>query len=122
MTKMRVRTFYGEIMEIPIDEEGRYRCPVCGDNWDDVPPYSANGQTDFDICPSCHTAYGLDDCEHKAHPGEPLAQRIARLRTRWLDGKGWSQSALDQVEQWLGLGREELEKQKASLGDATRLD
>jgi hypothetical protein len=60
-----------------------FLCPVCGYNDTLAPPY-ADGQDDWyqEICPSCGTQFGYDDCTRTHH----------ELRQRWLDGgaRWWS--------------------------------
>lgn len=60
-----------------------FLCPVCGYNDASAPPY-ADGQDDWyqEICPSCGTQFGYDDC----------TSTHQELRQRWLDGgaRWWS--------------------------------
>lgn len=62
-----------------------FLCPVCGYNDALAPPYK-NGQYDWyqEICPSCGTQFGYDDCgiSHQ------------ELRRKWLAGgaRWWSSS------------------------------
>src|SRR5688572_8824757 len=87
----------GEMISIHETSEGHFACPVCGDDWGDLAPYSngfpcdANGKPigetfafpSHDICPCCDTHFGPDDY---VNPGEGIStvERWEQLRAEWL--------------------------------------
>lgn len=102
-------------MLLPIDESGHYLCLVCGEDWGDTPPYGEDGGPSFDMCSRCGTEYGYHDGETLHHPGEPLAQRIIRLRVEWLERAGWPAEALAQLQRQLAINEEEARRDAAAL-------
>ena len=61
------------------------------------------------ICQCCYNQLGFDDYEGSPH--ESVNEAWQHLRTKWLDGAGWSPEALEQVKVNLGIGEQRLRRE-----------
>src|SRR5436853_428601 len=81
--------------------DGPFICPVCGYDGLGEPPYNADGDGSYEICPSCGFEFGFDDhSEGVSHDefratwlaaGATTANRstmpkCSRVRTAWATG------------------------------------
>jgi hypothetical protein len=112
MNITQVKLKSGEIVEIR-QAPGGYICPVCGFMHGGDPPYAYHqsvlddgkslsepyGAASFDVCPSCHVEYGNDDYAD----GRSVASMWEQLRLDWLQRTGWSEAALAQLRENLGI-------------------
>ena len=68
-----------------------YKCPVCGNDQLDEPPYDEHGCALFGICPCCGVEFGYDDST-ASH---------ARLREKWLKaGAAWWSKTTPAPQAW----------------------
>ena len=100
----------GEAVKIFYAEDGRSACPVCGFLCAGEPPWTVDGGS-FDICPSCHTEYGVDDGMASTSPVGSFAKRWEDLRIEWLNRNGWTDIAFRQLTN-VGLDLEEVKKRR----------
>ena len=60
----------------------KYTCPVCGFDDLEEPPYNAQREPSYEICPCCGFEFGFDD------GGQ--AQSFDSFRLRWIEsGAAW---------------------------------
>lgn len=125
-----VQLWTGERIELRLFPAGRSACPVCGHIGGGRPPYSYGefgedglpcGQRksewakgSMDICPCCRTQFGLTDFQPD-YPRFTQVQLWAKLRALWLDEVGWSESALRQLRDTLGVTENQARRDSEEL-------
>lgn len=68
-----------------------YRCPVCGFDELDEPPYDEYGDASFDICPCCGVEFGYHDA----------TTTHAQLRDNWIkNGCPWTSTVDTPPADW----------------------
>lgn len=93
------------VRQISADE---WACPVCGAIW----PYAPISPVDMpgdrvpfalgDLC-ECHVEYGVDlFCHTGMFPGT-FQRLVTKYRVQWLNRVGWTDSALRQLHDNLGI-------------------
>jgi hypothetical protein len=121
-----LRFHNGETGSLHQLDDGSWACPICGEAWVRYPPYypndgelgphhdrsSANlGET----CPGCDTEFGYDECMAPTSPVGAFRKRFSALRLAWLDREQWSDTALEQLRDHLGIAEAELRKAAEEL-------
>jgi hypothetical protein len=112
LSQKRIRLRRNNETIIIYTDGARSACPVCGCISKGDDPYyaldasadggSANlgtGVASFDTCPCCKTEFGNDDWVD----GVSVSEQWTVLRDRWLERQRWSEDALAQVFDGLGL-------------------
>jgi len=66
----------------PVD--GPFICPVCGFDGLSEPPYNADGNGSYEICPSCGFEFGYDDHSEGVSHDEFRASWLA-AGAEWFD-------------------------------------
>lgn len=89
---------------------GNFACPVCGLVWLRTETYeSVNIMHSHDVCPCCKVQWGWHDIEQvPPDPARPPEVRWRRLRNQWLERVGWSDLALEQLRDNLGMDTDAL--------------
>ena len=67
-----------------VDPDGPYVCPVCGFDGLREPPYNADGDGSYEICPCCGFEYGYDDHSEGVSHDEFRANWLA-AGAEWFD-------------------------------------
>lgn len=79
--------------------EDKYICPVCGYDNLREDPYDQN----YNICPSCFTEFGNDDCMLLDKNGKVFRLHDAwkALQQRWINsGMQWCSKYTEEPEDW----------------------
>jgi RNA polymerase subunit RPABC4/transcription elongation factor Spt4 len=119
MKQILLTNKHGECVEIVVTDDNKFVCPICGyiSDSDDFHLEHRNNilvilDSDWEICPSCLTNYGIADAPSKAQNlGDSISKRWEWLRLEWLRKTSWSTESLKQLRDNLGVQIEPPESQ-----------
>jgi hypothetical protein len=106
-------------------DDGSFACPICGTPWP-YPPYTPNdgvlgpvhpvsAPAFGDVCEGCEVEFGVDEGIASYAPVGYQRKQWAWFRTKWLDRVGWSDDAMRQVRENLGISEDQARKDAEEL-------
>lgn len=121
MTRYTARFPGGETIAIRQLAADEWPCPICGIPWPYPPITPARDNNDIshivdgDICDGCNVEYGTQVFYLPHAPLDGIRRQLIWFRVQWLDRVGWSESALRQLHDNLGITEDEARRQAVEV-------